>query len=289
MLSRCRPTSTTACGSPAGADHDRRRGPRPRSDTGDATRYLLGKEAYLSAEWFAREQRDLLGRIWNLVAYESDLPEAGDRLPVQVGTEPVLLVRTEDGRIRGYLNMCRYRGMALVCEAGHHDGDIRCRYHGWEYAPADGTLVRIPQRAAQFADVDPGDWGLLPVATDTWFGIVFVNPDPAAAPLADWLGSFVDHMGPSTTPGWWRSPGSGYRSPATGSCTWRTTSTCCTCGTCTTRRLGMYDHANFHHRKVGPHWVSDERLRDGQRRDRGGALLPISHLPEAERSVLRAN
>jgi Rieske 2Fe-2S family protein len=51
--------------------------------------------------------------------------------------------------------------------------------------------------------------------------------------------------------------------------------------------LGMYDHTGFHHERIGRHWVSDERLRPDQDRPRG--LPPISHLPDEERDVLRAN
>jgi phenylpropionate dioxygenase-like ring-hydroxylating dioxygenase large terminal subunit len=258
-------------------------------DAGGAAQYLLGKEAYLSPEWFAREQRDLFGRIWNLVAYESDLPAPGDQLPVQVGTDPVLLVRAADGRIRAYLNMCRHRGMALACEAGHREGNIRCPYHGWEFAPDDGTLVRIPQRVSQFDDVDPARWGLLPVPVDTWFGMVFVNPDPDAAPLAEWLGDFVDHVGPFDHTK--LVDVARVRVPI--ACNWKlyleNHIDVLHLWYLHDETLGMYDHANFHHRKLGPHWVSDERLRPGHVRDRGGELLPISHLPYDERSVLRAN
>ncbi len=40
--------------------------------------FLLPKQAYLDAGWYAREQRELFGKVWNLVAAEIDLPEPGD-------------------------------------------------------------------------------------------------------------------------------------------------------------------------------------------------------------------
>ena len=107
------------------------------------TRYLLPPEAYFSTEWYEREQRELFGRTWNLVAYEHDVPHPGDHLPVQAGPTPVLIVRGHDGELRAFVNMCRHRGMALTCEAGHTDGNVRCPYHGWEFT-TEGTLVRDP-------------------------------------------------------------------------------------------------------------------------------------------------
>jgi Rieske 2Fe-2S family protein len=138
---------------------------------------VLPPEAYFDQAWFDREQRELFGRTWNLVAYETDVADPGNSLPVQVGVEPVLLLRGRDGVLRAFLNMCRHRGMALTCEAGSGDGTVRCGYHGWEYG-SDGALERIPQRASQFADIDPTRWGLVPVGIGRWDGLVFVNPDP---------------------------------------------------------------------------------------------------------------
>ena len=63
---------------------------------------------------------------------------------------------------------------------------IQCPYHAWTYA-LDGTL-----RAAPRADREPGfareELGLVPVRLETWGPLLFVNPDPGAAPLAETLG-----------------------------------------------------------------------------------------------------
>jgi choline monooxygenase len=269
--------STGAVDSPATA---------PADDDAPAT-YLLPPEAYFDPAWYEREQRLLFGRTWNLVADEADLPHAGDVLPVQVGVDPVLLVRTDDGALRGYLNMCRHRGMALACAPGRAEGNIRCPYHGWEFAPADGALVRIPQRPVQFADVDVDHWGLVPVATETWDGLVFVNPDPAATPFEDWLGDYPDRIGPVER----TRLDEVLRLRIPVACNWKlyieNHVDVLHLWYLHDDSLGMYDHTGFAHDAVGPHWVSEERLRSGGDRSRG--LPPIAHLPAEERDVLRAN
>jgi choline monooxygenase len=250
------------------------------------TRYLLPPEAYFSSEWYEREQRELFGRTWNLVAYEHDVPHPGDHLPVQVGPTPVLLVRGHDGELRAFVNMCRHRGMALTCAAGHTDGNVRCPYHGWEFTTA-GTLVRVPQRAAQFGDLDTAQWGLVPVGLGTWSGLVFVNPDPAALPFGEWLGDLPAHMGPFDTDR--LTEVRRLRVPVASN--WKlyieNHVDVLHLWYLHDETLGMYDHTGFLHRQVGPHWVSEERLRPGTERPRG--LPPIEHLPEDERDVLRAN
>ena len=250
------------------------------------TRYLLPPEAYHDPAWYEREQRELFGRTWNLVAYEADLPNPGDHLPIQVGLDPVLVQRGHDGRIRAFLNMCRHRGMALTCEAGGTDTTIRCPYHGWEY-DSDGALARIPQRASQFADLDPADWGLVPLGAATWDGMVFVNPDPDAVPFETWLGAYGTRIGPHDTTQLVEI----LRMRVPVACNWKlyieNHVDVLHLWYLHGESLGMYDHTAFLHEKVGWHWVSEERLRPGGERSRG--LPPIAHLPESELDVLRAN
>ena len=215
------------------------------------TRYLLPPEAYFSSEWYEREQRELFGRTWNLVAYEHDVPHPGDHLPVQAGPTPVLLVRGHDGELRAFVNMCRHRGMALTCEAGHTDGNVRCPYHGWEFT-TEGTLVRVPQRAAQFGDLDTAQWGLVPVALGTWSGLVFVNPDPAALPFGEWLGDLPAHMGPFDTDR--LTEVRRLRIPVASN--WKlyieNHVDVLHLWYLHDETLGMYDHTGFLHRQVGP-------------------------------------
>lgn len=248
--------------------------------------YLLPAEAYYERAWYEREQRELFGRTWNLAAYETDLPQAGDFLPVQVGLDPVLLVRGHDGQVRSFLNMCRHRGMALACAAGHASGNIRCPYHGWEYTTG-GNLDRIPQRSSQFAHVDPDDWGLVPLGTGIWDGMVFVNPDDEPTPFQTWLGDYPERVGPFDH----SQLVEVFRMRVPVACNWKlyieNHVDVLHLWFLHDQSLGMYDHRRFHHGKVGLHWVSQERLRPGQERMRG--LPPIHHLPDSERDVLRAN
>mgnify|MGYP000751467554 CR=1 FL=1 len=256
----------------------------------DDTQYLLPPEAYYSGEWYEREQRELFATTWNLAAYESDLPEPGDYVPVTIGLEPVLLVRGDDQQINGFVNMCRHRGMALMGEAGHTDGNLRCFYHGWEFGTS-GVLRRVPQRVGQFSSIDLDEWGLIPLSTAVWDGMIFVNPSGTAPPFEEWLGDYPDYRGPFDV----AQLEEVMRLRVPIGCNWKlyieNHIDVLHLWYLHSETLGMYDHANFMHHKVGMHWASDERLRkeDGEpiARDRG--LPPITHLPDAERDVLRAN
>jgi choline monooxygenase len=79
-------------------------------------------------------------------------------------------------------------------EAGHRE-TLQCRYHAWTY-DLDGSLRSAP-RSEREAGFDPERFSLLPVRAEQWGPLVFVNPNPAASPLAGALGDLPDHVASS--------------------------------------------------------------------------------------------
>jgi choline monooxygenase len=63
---------------------------------------------------------------------------------------------------------------------------FRCGYHGWTYA-LDGTLISATEIEG-VKGFRAEDFSLLPVRTEEWFNLVFVNLDPQAPPLRQTLG-----------------------------------------------------------------------------------------------------
>jgi Rieske 2Fe-2S family protein len=157
-------------------------------------RYLLPPGAYRDHAWFERERATVFTDRWSLVADAAQLAEPGDYVAATVGDAPLLVVRGDDGRLRAHHNVCRHRGMAMLEGEGRCDRAITCFYHQWRYG-LDGRLVAVPQRRAQFPDLEPADWGLRPAAVDEWEGMVFAHPDPAAPPLADVVAPLAVHTG----------------------------------------------------------------------------------------------
>jgi phenylpropionate dioxygenase-like ring-hydroxylating dioxygenase large terminal subunit len=134
---------------------------------------------------YALEQERIFRQAWQYVGRAGLVPEPRSLAAVRAGEVPVLLVRDREGELRAFLNVCRHRGSILVEGEGRRE-TIQCPYHAWTYE-LDGSLRRAP-RAEQEADFDPSGLGLVPLRVDTWGPLVFVNPDPDAAPLAETLG-----------------------------------------------------------------------------------------------------
>jgi phenylpropionate dioxygenase-like ring-hydroxylating dioxygenase large terminal subunit len=131
-------------------------------------------------------------RSWYSVGRAEEIATPGDYFTFDVAGVPLIIVRGMDGTIRALSNSCRHRGAKLIEGAGNARS-FRCPYHSWLY----DTLGRL--RGAGGMDGVKGfaleDYGLPEVKCELWGGFVFVNLDPAAAPLAAWLGDLDERLG----------------------------------------------------------------------------------------------
>jgi Rieske 2Fe-2S family protein len=156
---------------------------------------MLPREAYTSHEVLAWEREHLFSASWVCVGRAGELATAGDRTAVQVGDDSVVLVRGDDGELRGFFNVCRHRGHQLMpCGASARRTAIHCPYHGWTYA-LDGGLRATPRFDAP-AGFDASAHGLVPVRVAEWHGWVMVNVSGDAPPLAQWIGGLDELVAP---------------------------------------------------------------------------------------------
>jgi len=125
-------------------------------------------------------------RTWQLACREDDIPDVGDYIVYRIAHLSFLVVRTADGGIQAHQNVCLHRGRTLREEDGKCATEFRCPYHGWSWR-LDGSLKEITCEW-DFPGVRE-DTAKLPAAkVATWAGSVFINPDPEAEPLEDFLG-----------------------------------------------------------------------------------------------------
>jgi choline monooxygenase len=144
---------------------------------------------YSGDEMLRRERGAIFAHSWQYAGRAEDVAAPGSFLATDVGGIPVLAARGRDGELRAFLNVCRHRGAVLTDGCGRRE-TIQCHYHAWTY-DLDGTLRSAP-RADREDGFDAADWSLLPASAGTWGPFLFVNPDPDATPLADWLGELPE-------------------------------------------------------------------------------------------------
>jgi phenylpropionate dioxygenase-like ring-hydroxylating dioxygenase large terminal subunit len=155
---------------------------------------FIPKARYLAPEFAALERERLWSRVWQVACREEELAEPGAYVEYTVGDESVLVVRDYDDRIHAFHNACAHRGTALGEGCGTFaDGSIRCPYHGWRYA-LDGRVTHVVD-AHEFEHL-PADLRARPVRAECWGGFVFVNLDPSAEPLLDFLDPLPELLEP---------------------------------------------------------------------------------------------
>jgi phenylpropionate dioxygenase-like ring-hydroxylating dioxygenase large terminal subunit len=140
---------------------------------------------YTDEELLRRERTRIFARSWQYGGRADQVAEPGSFLATDAGGIPLVVTRDEGGTLRAFINVCRHRGAVLTEGCGRRS-TIQCHYHAWTYG-LDGSL-RVAPRSDREPGFDAREWSLLPASVGTWGPMLFVNPDPNAAPLEEWLG-----------------------------------------------------------------------------------------------------
>jgi phenylpropionate dioxygenase-like ring-hydroxylating dioxygenase large terminal subunit len=142
-------------------------------------------ERYTSREWHEREVEHMWKRVWQFVCREEQLPDVGCHVVYEVAWLSYIVVRTGPSEIKAYVNSCLHRGRQLK-DHGGRCSEFRCPYHGFTWA-LDGRLSFVPARW-DFDHVADEEFALPEARVGTWGGFVFINPDPDAISLEEYLG-----------------------------------------------------------------------------------------------------
>ncbi|MFV2032780.1 MAG: SRPBCC family protein [Gammaproteobacteria bacterium] len=154
--------------------------------------------AYVSDEFLQYENRHLFGKHWVFVAFAHELPKPGDAMPIQVGGQPLFLVRSEAQEINAFHNICRHRNLQLIAETGNCGRLIRCPYHSWSYDLC-GKLKNAPYFGGEAKQLPPDfeldDHGLMPVKCAVWHDWVFISLDADAPTFESFLQPILKQLG----------------------------------------------------------------------------------------------
>lgn len=140
---------------------------------------------YIDPAVYAAERREIFGKEWVLVGYDFQLTHAGDYVTEDIAGQPVVVWRSPEGPLVGFLNICPHRAGPIVWEGLGCQANLVCRYHGWAFG-SDGALRNTPGFGAEL----PDGVGLTLVRVETWRGMVFVCLHPDTDQLSTYLGEF---------------------------------------------------------------------------------------------------
>ena len=157
-----------------------------------AESFTLSRAYYLDAEIFEKEKTHIFYRTWQYVTPVAALPNIGDYQAFEICDEQIFVIRSGDGQLRGFYNVCRHRAHELVSGKGNKPHGIVCPYHAWSYRN-DGPLMVAPKSEGR-ASFSKQDFSLKEVRLEVFCGCIFVNLDDEAISLAELAGDLQEDI-----------------------------------------------------------------------------------------------
>ncbi len=132
--------------------------------------WSLEQRFYTDPEIYALELENIVTRNWIFAGHQSQLAAAGDYIVLNVANESAIVVRSNDGEIKAFANVCRHRGSIVCLESSGNQRKFECPYHGWMY-DTDGNLIAARNMPEDF---DKTSYGLHKVAVEIIQGLIFI-------------------------------------------------------------------------------------------------------------------
>ncbi len=144
----------------------------------------LSARYYTDPAIYQAEKQSSLATTWQLAGHASQLKNPGDYFTFEIAGENLFAVRTRQGEIKAYYNVCQHRAHELLKGSGNK-GVIVCPYHAWSYE-LTGAL-----RAGPNIDAVPGfnkaEICLQSVRVEDFCGFLFANLDNDATSMDEWF------------------------------------------------------------------------------------------------------
>src|SRR5258706_8393486 len=151
------------------------------------------RSVYSDPAIFDLEMERIFERVWIYCGHESQVKKPGDYYTMQIGRQPMIMVRGADGHINVLYNRCPHRGTLLAGDRYGSTGEFfRCSYHSWTFH-TDGRLRTIPMMESGYAGTrwgrDNPDCNVKRAArVDSYRGFVFASLAADGPSLTEYLG-----------------------------------------------------------------------------------------------------
>lgn len=132
--------------------------------------FSLPQGFYVDPAMHEADLAAVFGTEWLFACNSCEIPKPGDFLTLEVGVNPIVIVRDRDGQVRAFHNSCRHRGSRICGKEKGRANRLVCPYHQWVYE-LDGSLINARQMPADF---DRSAYGLNPVHVEVICGMVYI-------------------------------------------------------------------------------------------------------------------
>ena len=132
--------------------------------------YSLPRDFYVDDAIFRADLAAVFETDWLFACSVAEIRRPGDYVTLQIGDNPVVVLRDRDGQVAAFHNTCRHRGSMICQKEQGRANRLVCPYHQWVYE-LDGTLVNARQMPEDF---DKSAHSLAPVHVEVICGMVYI-------------------------------------------------------------------------------------------------------------------
>ena len=158
-----------------------------------ARTFSLPQPFYGDARLFALDMQEVFEKEWLFAGMTCEIPAKGNFMTLDVGDNPIIIVRGSEGQIHAFHNVCRHRGSRLCVKDKGKVAKLVCPYHQWTYE-LDGRLLFAGSDMG--SNFDLASYGLKPVNVRTAGGFIFINLSEAPPAIDDFLVTLEHYLEP---------------------------------------------------------------------------------------------
>ncbi|GHC25487.1 protein GbcA [Kushneria pakistanensis] len=155
--------------------------------------YSLPQPFYNDARFFALDIQEVFEKEWLFAGMTCEIPAKGNFMTLEIGNNPIVIVRGAEGAVHAFHNVCRHRGSRLCTKEKGKVAKLVCPYHQWTYE-LDGRLLFAGSDMG--ADFDLNQFGLKPVNARTAGGFIFINLSEEPPAIDDFLVTLEHYLEP---------------------------------------------------------------------------------------------
>ena len=155
--------------------------------------FSLPQPFYNDERLFEIDMQEIFQKEWLIAGMTCEIPAKGNFLTLQVGKNPIIVIRGAEGQVHAFHNVCRHRGSRLCTSEKGKVAKLVCHYHQWTYE-LDGRLLFAGTEMG--ADFDMKQYGLKPVNVKTAGGYIFISLAENPPAIDEFLATLNHYMEP---------------------------------------------------------------------------------------------
>lgn len=157
--------------------------------------FRVARRAFTQPEVIDAEYEAIFNKCWLYIGHESEVAKKGDFVRRVVAKRNLIFNRDMDGKVNAFFNTCPHRGAEVCREQKGNTKHFQCFYHGWIFG-CNGELKSQPgadRYCEEFKEQKRGNLVAVP-RFSSYRGMCFVNFDPTAGSLEDYLGNAREYL-----------------------------------------------------------------------------------------------